>query len=85
MRCCQVHNKCYSEAMQHEGCWFILDNPYTELYSYTCDEASKTVTCPNNNDPCEKFICECDRKAAICFSKADYDEGNAHLSSDRCH
>ncbi|XP_040897981.1 phospholipase A2 [Toxotes jaculatrix] len=83
-RCCQVHDQCYSDAMQHEDCWPILDNPYTEMYSYSCDRASKTVTCRNNNDPCEKFICECDREAAMCFAKADYNEGNAHLPSDRC-
>uniref|UniRef100_A0A3Q1AV66 Phospholipase A2 n=1 Tax=Amphiprion ocellaris TaxID=80972 RepID=A0A3Q1AV66_AMPOC len=43
--CCQVHDRCYSEALQHEDCWPILDNPYTEMYSYSCDKASKTVTC----------------------------------------
>uniref|UniRef100_A0A3B5AZ61 Phospholipase A2 n=1 Tax=Stegastes partitus TaxID=144197 RepID=A0A3B5AZ61_9TELE len=81
--CCQVHDRCYTEALQHDECWPIFDNPYTEIYSYTCDEASKTVTCLNN-DPCEKFICECDRKAAMCFAKAEYNEENAHLPSDRC-
>ncbi|KAL7391164.1 hypothetical protein ABVT39_005294 [Epinephelus coioides] len=83
-RCCQVHDQCYSDAMQHDDCWPILDNPYTELYSYRCDEASKTVTCQNNNDPCEKFICECDRKAAMCFAKAGYNEENANLPRARC-
>ncbi|KAG7999404.1 5'-AMP-activated protein kinase subunit beta-1 [Nibea albiflora] len=32
-RCCQVHDQCYSDAMQHPECWPILDNPYTELYT----------------------------------------------------
>ncbi|XP_029999975.1 phospholipase A2 [Sphaeramia orbicularis] len=82
--CCQVHDQCYSEAMQHDECWPILDNPYTEIYSYTCDEASKTVTCPSDNNTCEKFICECDRKAAMCFATAGYNEENAYLPSDRC-
>jgi len=44
-RCCQVHDQCYSDAMQHSECWPILDNPYTELYHYTCDEANKKITC----------------------------------------
>ncbi|KAJ0068187.1 hypothetical protein NL108_017275, partial [Boleophthalmus pectinirostris] len=43
--CCQVHDQCYSDAMQHKDCWPILDNPYTELYHYNCNEATKTVTC----------------------------------------
>ncbi|XP_030625627.1 phospholipase A2, minor isoenzyme-like [Chanos chanos] len=83
-RCCEVHDRCYSEAMQHDECWPILDNPYTEIYAFTCDKASKTLTCTSNNDACEMFICECDRKAAECFAKAGYNEENEHLPSDRC-
>ncbi|KAM8866677.1 phospholipase A2-like [Synchiropus picturatus] len=83
-RCCQVHDQCFSEAMQHDSCWPLLDNPYTELYHYKCDKASKSITCLERNDPCERFICECDRQAAMCFAKADYDDANAHLPSDRC-
>lgn len=49
-RCCQVHDYCYSDSMQHEDCWGIFDNPYTEIYSYQCDRASKTVTCKGECD-----------------------------------
>lgn len=44
-RCCQVHDQCYSDAMQHPKCWPILDNPYTEFYDYSCDEPNRKVTC----------------------------------------
>ncbi|XP_051540178.1 phospholipase A2-like isoform X1 [Myxocyprinus asiaticus] len=37
-RCCQVHDKCYSDALQHDKWWPILDNPYTMSYSYKCDK-----------------------------------------------
>lgn len=40
-----MHDQCYSDAMQHPECWPILDNPYTELYDYSCDEANRKVTC----------------------------------------
>lgn len=40
-----MHDQCYSDAMQHPECWPILDNPYTEIYDYTCDEANKKLTC----------------------------------------
>ncbi|KAF1388960.1 hypothetical protein PFLUV_G00068340 [Perca fluviatilis] len=83
-RCCQIHDQCYSDAMQLDECWPIFDNPYTELYSHRCDKASKSVTCLDDNNPCERFICECDRKAAMCFAKADYNERNANLPSERC-
>nr|XP_020486746.1 phospholipase A2, minor isoenzyme-like [Labrus bergylta] len=83
-RCCYIHDKCFSEAMQLDECWPILDNPYTESYSYRCDKESKTVSCLNDNDPCERFICECDRHAAMCFAKAGYNEDNTNLPSSRC-
>ncbi|KAM9820707.1 phospholipase A2, minor isoenzyme-like [Neosynchiropus ocellatus] len=84
-RCCQVHDQCYSDAMQHDDCWPILDNPYTEFYAYDCDENNKKVTCDRgSNDDCEHFICECDRKAAECFAKAPWNPENEHLPSDQC-
>ncbi|MGH0186183.1 UNVERIFIED_CONTAM: hypothetical protein FKN15_020233 [Acipenser sinensis] len=67
--CCQIHDDCYSAAKNHPDCFPIFDNPYTEIYSYTCE--GTTVTC-TNNDPCEMHICECDRKAAMCFSRSEY-------------
>ena len=159
-RCCQVHDQCFSDAMQHDECWPIVNNPYTEIYSYTCDKPSKTITCPgecstpstendpfvniypwigmlcvdkvtqlspygglhtcnymslavesykysNNleplctvilitlssnsfslseekNDPCELFICECDRKAAMCFAQQQWNPDHSNLPSDQC-
>ncbi|XP_056273945.1 phospholipase A2-like [Pseudoliparis swirei] len=44
-RCCKVHDDCYRQSMQHDACWPILDNPYTELYHYSCDEKNKKVSC----------------------------------------
>lgn len=44
-RCCQVHDQCYSDAMQHPDCWPILDHPYIEFYAYSCNKGSRTVTC----------------------------------------
>ncbi|XP_028680189.1 phospholipase A2-like [Erpetoichthys calabaricus] len=81
-RCCQVHDHCYSEAMQHKDCWPIFDNPYTEIYSYSCSEG--VITCNDRNNPCEAFICECDRQAAMCFARSDYNEENHKVPSDRC-
>ncbi|XP_069475850.1 phospholipase A2, minor isoenzyme-like [Ambystoma mexicanum] len=69
-RCCYVHDDCYGQAMNHPDCNWVFDNPYTESYSHTCSGTS--ITCSSKNNPCEAFICECDRAAAICFSKAGY-------------
>ncbi|XP_059105727.1 phospholipase A2-like [Peromyscus eremicus] len=69
-RCCQTHDNCYGQAMKMESCKFLIDNPYSSCYSYSC--SGNEVTCSDKNDPCEAFICNCDREAAICFSQAPY-------------
>uniref|UniRef100_A0A8C5HX60 Phospholipase A2-like central domain-containing protein n=1 Tax=Gouania willdenowi TaxID=441366 RepID=A0A8C5HX60_GOUWI len=60
----KVHDQCYSDAIQNPDCWPFVDNPY--LYSY--DQKNRKVTCGSANDKCGMLICECDRKAAECFS-----------------
>ncbi|XP_064024288.1 phospholipase A2 [Pogoniulus pusillus] len=80
-RCCQAHDQCYSEAMNYKACKFILDNPYTESYSFTC--SNKEVTCSSKNDDCEAFICNCDRVAATCFAKAPYNSAYHGLDTDK--
>ncbi|XP_078277330.1 phospholipase A2-like [Rhinoraja longicauda] len=82
-RCCQIHDNCYAEAKKMEECWPIFDSPYIELYTYTC--SSNTVTCSSKNDVCEMFICECDRKAAICFSKAKPNPEFKDMDQSLCH
>lgn len=50
-----------------------------------CINKSKlSILNPGDNDECEAFICDCDKKAAECFAEAPYNEENAHLPSDRC-
>ncbi|NXJ78805.1 PA21B Phospholipase, partial [Trogon melanurus] len=41
--CCQAHDHCYSEAEKLKSCTFLLDNPYTEWYSFTCSD--REITC----------------------------------------
>ncbi|KAE8634453.1 hypothetical protein XENTR_v10002311 [Xenopus tropicalis] len=78
-RCCQTHDKCYSDSKGH--CNGILDSPYIELYAYTCSGTS--VTCSSSNNACEKFICDCDRNAAICFSRAGYNSAYKNLDKKK--
>ncbi|XP_077398537.1 phospholipase A2, minor isoenzyme-like isoform X2 [Vanacampus margaritifer] len=82
-RCCYVHDRCYSDAMQHPDCWPVFDNPYTKHYDYSCDKEQK-VTCGNKNNKCEMFICECDRKAAECFAQSPWNPEHEHLPSHMC-
>ncbi|XP_027737748.1 phospholipase A2 isoform X1 [Empidonax traillii] len=79
-RCCQVHDNCYEQAMEIESCRFLLDNPYTKFYRFSCSNGQ--ITCSNKNDECSMFICNCDRAAAMCFAKAPYNPEHHKLDTD---
>nr|XP_033799320.1 phospholipase A2 [Geotrypetes seraphini] len=81
-KCCQDHDHCYSSAKEIENCSKLIHNPYTEVYSYTC--SGTTLTCESNNSPCAMQVCECDRQAAICFSKAPYNEEYRGYDNKKC-
>ncbi|XP_049722344.1 phospholipase A2 [Elephas maximus indicus] len=77
--CCQTHDQCYDRVKNLSSCAFLLDNPYTNNYSYKC--SGSDITCSSSNEECEAVLCNCDRNAAICFSKAPYNE--EHKSLDK--
>ncbi|EGW05312.1 Phospholipase A2 [Cricetulus griseus] len=72
-RCCKAQDHCYDQAKKLEICTFP-HSPYTTPYSFSC--SGNEVTCSDENDACEAFICNCDLQAAICFSKASYTKKN---------
>ncbi|XP_004611133.2 phospholipase A2-like [Sorex araneus] len=80
-KCCQTHDNCYSQSREMADCRYLLDNPYTEMYSYSCKDGE--ITCSSKNNPCEQFICNCDRTAAICFSKSEYHEEYKDLNKKK--
>nr|AHJ09546.1 phospholipase A2 [Trimeresurus erythrurus] len=55
-RCCFVHDCCYGRV---NGC-----DPKDDFYKYS--EENGDIVCEEDN-PCTKEICECDKAAAICF------------------
>ncbi|KAL2092293.1 hypothetical protein ACEWY4_012091 [Coilia grayii] len=83
-RCCEVHDGCYGLAQNHSACNSLLDSPYTNIYDFTCNKTSKTITCLSSNDECDMFICECDRVAAECFAISPYNASNINLPSESC-
>ncbi|KAM9094475.1 phospholipase A2 [Sarcophilus harrisii] len=80
-QCCQIHDRCYEAAKKLDSCKFLLDNPYTKIYSYSC--SGNDITCSSKNNECKAFICNCDRNAAICFSKAPYNSENKDLDTKK--
>ncbi|XP_007438344.2 phospholipase A2 [Python bivittatus] len=81
-RCCQIHDHCYAQSKQHPACRFLVDNPYTKTYSYSCSGGN--ITCTDDEDECAAFICNCDRTAAICFARAPYNEEYRKLDTKYC-
>ncbi|KAM6125876.1 otoconin-90 [Pterocles gutturalis] len=65
--CCFQHRKCYEEAMEMECTW----DPPKISTDISC--STENLTC-ESGDPCERFLCNCDKDAIECFM-------NAHINS----
>ncbi|KAM6087648.1 otoconin-90 [Chlamydotis macqueenii] len=65
--CCFQHRKCYEEAMEMECTW----DPSKISTDASC--STENLTC-ESADPCEQFLCNCDKDAIECFV-------NAHINS----
>ncbi|XP_074523146.1 phospholipase A2-like [Halichoeres trimaculatus] len=83
-RCCQVHDKCWGDAIAHPKCWKFFDSPYFEHYSYNCDQSRGKITCGNDNNECEMFICECDRVAVECFTRSPWTFKHYNVPKHKC-
>ncbi|XP_071594506.1 otoconin-90 [Heliangelus exortis] len=65
--CCFQHRRCYEEAMEMECTW----DPSKISTDINC--STENLTC-DSGDPCEQFLCNCDKDAIECFV-------NAHINS----
>ncbi|KFV16524.1 Otoconin-90, partial [Pterocles gutturalis] len=65
--CCFQHRKCYEEATEMECTW----DPPKISTDISC--STENLTC-ESGDPCERFLCNCDKDAIECFM-------NAHINS----
>ncbi|NXN10977.1 OC90 protein, partial [Indicator maculatus] len=60
--CCFQHRKCYEEAVEMECTW----DPSKISTDVSC--STENLTC-EFGDPCEQFLCNCDKDAIECFVK----------------
>ncbi|KFV69599.1 Otoconin-90, partial [Dryobates pubescens] len=65
--CCFQHRKCYEEAVEIDCMW----DPSKISTDVSC--STENLTC-EFGDPCEQFLCNCDKDAIECFV-------NAHINS----
>ncbi|XP_076417106.1 phospholipase A2-like [Peromyscus maniculatus bairdii] len=66
-RCCSTRLDCLIQFNNLENCAVLIRNPFTSSYSFSCPGSE--ITCSDKNNPCQAYICNCDREAAICLSE----------------
>nr|XP_033785769.1 otoconin-90 [Geotrypetes seraphini] len=75
--CCFQHRKCYEDAMELECAW----DPNKISVDVGC--LTKNLTCVSK-DPCEKFLCICDKAAIECFVHSRINLSLKGLDSSFC-
>ncbi|NXU64161.1 OC90 protein, partial [Horornis vulcanius] len=76
-RCCFQHRKCYEEALEMECTW----DPSKISADVSC--STKNLTC-ESVDPCEQFLCTCDKDAIECFVNAQINSSLNGLDVSSC-
>ncbi|NXQ16301.1 OC90 protein, partial [Peucedramus taeniatus] len=75
--CCFQHRKCYEEALEMECTW----DPSKISADVSC--STKNLTC-ESVDPCEQFLCTCDKEAIECFVNAQINSSLNGLDVSSC-
>uniref|UniRef100_A0A8C5TY64 Phospholipase A2-like central domain-containing protein n=1 Tax=Malurus cyaneus samueli TaxID=2593467 RepID=A0A8C5TY64_9PASS len=75
--CCFQHRKCYEEALEMECTW----DPSKIAADVSC--STKNLTC-ESGDPCEQFLCTCDKDAIECFVTAEINSSLSGLDVSSC-
>ncbi|XP_062360005.1 otoconin-90 [Cinclus cinclus] len=75
--CCFQHRKCYEEALEMECTW----DPSKISADVSC--SAKNLTC-ESADPCEQFLCTCDKDAIECFMNAQINSSLNGLDVSSC-
>ncbi|NWU28074.1 OC90 protein, partial [Dyaphorophyia castanea] len=75
--CCFQHRKCYEEALEMECTW----DPSKISADVSC--STKNLTC-ESGDPCEQFLCTCDKDAIECFVNAQINSSLNGLDVSSC-
>ncbi|NWT51144.1 OC90 protein, partial [Erythrocercus mccallii] len=75
--CCFQHRKCYEEALEMECTW----DPSKISADDGC--STKNLTC-ESVDPCEQFLCTCDKDAIECFVNAQINSSLNGLDVSSC-
>ncbi|KFV18397.1 Otoconin-90, partial [Tauraco erythrolophus] len=75
--CCFQHRRCYEEALEMDCTW----DPSKISTDVSC--STENLTC-ESGDPCEQFLCNCDKDAIECFVKAQINSSLNRLDVSFC-
>ncbi|XP_041475957.1 phospholipase A2-like isoform X2 [Lytechinus variegatus] len=84
--CCKQHDECYDRLLESNACKNLVHayiRPY-RFWQKRCWKKDAQVTCYSKR-PCSRGLCHCDRQAALCFSRAKYNEDLEDFDRDKCH
>ncbi|XP_050827000.1 otoconin-90 [Serinus canaria] len=76
--CCFQHRRCYEEALEMECTW----DP-SKISADVSSCSTKNLTC-ESVDPCEQFLCTCDKDAIECFVNAQINSSLNGLDVSSC-
>ncbi|XP_074410453.1 phospholipase A2 isoform X1 [Zonotrichia albicollis] len=67
-KCCQAHDNCYTQAKKMESCKFLVDNPYTKLYHYSCSNGQITCSSTSLSTSPQMFSSLSQERAGLCYT-----------------
>ncbi|XP_070539314.1 basic phospholipase A2 PA-9C-like isoform X2 [Ptychodera flava] len=70
-RCCETHDRCYSNAIKNHGCpsWYV----YVASYNAVCTRCLPLWSYGfHHRRKCKHAVCQCDSEAAKCFARNTY-------------
>ncbi|NWY97939.1 OC90 protein, partial [Loxia curvirostra] len=76
--CCFQHRRCYEEALEMECTW----DP-SKISADVSSCSTENLTC-ESVDPCEQFLCTCDKDAIECFVNAQINSSLNGLDVSSC-
>uniref|UniRef100_A0A671X8K3 Phospholipase A2 n=1 Tax=Sparus aurata TaxID=8175 RepID=A0A671X8K3_SPAAU len=81
-QCCKDHDECYAAQKRNSQCRGTFNQPYVISYDYNCGRG--WASCSASNNYCKAAACECDREAALCFARTDYNLQNKGVNKRFC-
>nr|P10117.1 RecName: Full=Basic phospholipase A2 homolog 1; Short=svPLA2 homolog; AltName: Full=Phospholipase A2 homolog I; Short=PLH-I [Laticauda colubrina] len=73
-RCCKTNDDCYGQA-EKKGC-----SPLSTNYNFDCFPGGPQC---GKGTTCQRFVCDCDLKAALCFAKSPYNNKNFNIDTKK--